>query len=280
MLKGWPAKNPDTKITGAFTLIELLVVIAIIAILASMLLPALAKAKQKGKQANEISAGRQLMLAWVMYAGDQNDAVLPGYTSQANATDDQNNTLGSPIRDRYPWRLAPSLANNFRTIYVNEGRNFLEEAAQMSHDDYVYRASLFPSLGYNSVFLGGDELKFNPDLAAASFGTAWLVKRTTQIKCPSQLLAFASARARLNGVDEFGYFSVYPPAIRTRQWDASFNYAAEPAKFGYVHPRWNNRAVTAMTDGHVESLKTDELQDMRHWCNVADAPNWTLQPSN
>jgi prepilin-type N-terminal cleavage/methylation domain-containing protein len=279
MSRGHQTKNPDANITGAFTLVELLVVIAVVAILAGLLLPALAKAKQKGKQVNEINAGRQLMLAWVMYAGDHDDAVLPGYTSQAEATDDQNNALGSPIRDRYPWRLAPSLANNFRTIYVNEGRNFLEQAVQMSHDDYVYRASLFPSLGYNSVFLGGDEQKFNPDLAAISFGTGWLVKRTTQIKNPAGILAFTTARARLDGADEFGFFSVYPPYIRTRQWDPTFNYASDPAKFGYVHPRWNNRAVTAMTDGHVESLKTDELQDMRHWCNMADVPNWTLQPN-
>lgn len=264
----------------AFTLIELLVVIAIIGILSALLLPALARAKQKAKQVNEFNAGRQLMLAWQLHADDNDDEVLPGYTTQAEAFDNHGNPLGSPIRDRYPWRLAPQLANNFRTIYVNESRRFLEDAESRAHDEFVYRASLYPSLGYNSVFLGGDEQKLNPALAAASFGTDWLVRRGSQIRRPSELIAFASARSRPGGTrDESGYFVVYPPYLRARQWDATFDASRPPEKFGYVHPRWCGRAVVALTDGHAESLRATELQDMRRWCNAADRPDWTLQPS-
>jgi len=72
------------KKRNAFTLIELLVVIAIIAILAALLLPALARAKQEALRTQCLNNTKQLLTAWTLYSGDSGE-VLPNNISRLDS---------------------------------------------------------------------------------------------------------------------------------------------------------------------------------------------------
>jgi prepilin-type N-terminal cleavage/methylation domain-containing protein/prepilin-type processing-associated H-X9-DG protein len=75
------------QVKNGFTLIELLVVIAIIAILAALLLPALASAKEKGRQASCINSVRQQTLAVLLYADENNDLLPPTAYNDADGNE-------------------------------------------------------------------------------------------------------------------------------------------------------------------------------------------------
>ena len=68
----------------AFTLIELLVVIAIIAILAAILFPVFARARESARRASCQSNMKQIILAYTMYAQDYDEITVPVYTSEKN----------------------------------------------------------------------------------------------------------------------------------------------------------------------------------------------------
>jgi len=70
-----------------FTLIELLVVIAIIAILMAILMPALNRAREQGKRAACLSNLKQLTLAWILYADDNDDRIVNGEAHWAPTAD-------------------------------------------------------------------------------------------------------------------------------------------------------------------------------------------------
>ena len=284
------------SINRAFTLVELLVVIAIVALLITLSIPLLSRAKAIGKQCKELAAGKQLLTAFTMYADGSKGLVLTGYPTRAMVSgpivvrNDQGVRLTGEDAQRYPWRLGPWLDYNFKGLYgddqlLSQIRENRDQYAQLGVS-YEYVVSLFPSLGMNVAYVGGSE-RFNAfdRLFRARYGKVF-IERADESTRPSRQIVFASARCEeqtlapgLGRPD--GFFRVEPPRFLSAQgsrWESSYDGNAEAPGInsGFVSLRTLRRAVVAHMDGSGATLDWDQLQDMTRWANQATAADWAL----
>lgn len=256
---------PAASARRAFTLLELLAVVAIVGVLASLVVPAVAACRRQAGKSREVSAARQLMVAYHVAADENRGRLLPLQESATGVTNEQGQTIAGIAAFRWPHRLRPYLGNRFRsTLYVNEQSGFYDEK---TGDDYAL--SIGTTFGLNGHFVGGDFSSLVKDRPVRTLSEAVL---------PARLIAFASAHYRTLHPAS-GYWRVSAPCFG---WPAADLAglpadAAQDSAYGYLACRWDGRAAVAYLDGHVELQPMAQLRDMRLWSDAArraDAPGY------
>lgn len=280
---------PNKK-TGGFTLVEVLVVLAIVALLMSILLPSLGRARAAGKEVRGMNNLRQLLTAYTLYHTENDDHVLYGHAPPSVGGKDivvhdkasGYNFKGLPAQ-RYPWRISPYLSDVWGVVYshtkpVPKPASADSESVAFSK---AYQISVHPTFGINSVYVGGhehflykgfvrDKVTYLPNWGAH------VVFRASEVRKPSRLLVFADSKSRGGGVDETtdeGLSYVSPPRANGHQWeivDGKIKVLSGPGFLGLPEGRYSSRAITGFFDGHVERLLPEELDDMRLWANKAN----------
>lgn len=262
--------RPGQTLHG-FTLIELLVVLAVLAVLIALALPALQRGRDAAKALVSVSASRNLVQAYALYANDRDGRLLAGYDVTAEGRDHKGNALSFPENARYPWHLLPYLGDTpQQTLLVGDR---LRDAGGLAAG--VYAMSVRPSFGINGEFVGGT---YGGPYDNFLVGLGHAVLRVDEAGSPSRLLVFTSARSMdtFTGQTIEGWHMVEAPNLGGA--GPPFDAADPPGAFGFVHPRYDGRAATSFLDGHAELLSEKNLRDMRYWSDSAAAandPHWT-----
>lgn len=237
----------------AFTLIELLVVIAIIAILAAMLLPALAKAKQKANQISCLNNQKQLALGIIMYAGDTNE-VMPSDGSRIR------NPSTAPDMWIW-WNGGPGLYGPEKSpilLAIKGGTNIFR--CPMDRNPAAQREST-SAHGWNYSYTMNGYVKASGELAGcgstyASGSGTFMAKKLTAIVRPVEKIMLAEEPVSTQDIPA-GY--------------ASTAYADDgrwlPGITGpnTVTTRHSKRGNANFADGHAQSVDAKFASDPMHF---------------